>query len=200
MRRTSILVGLMAMLALPLEAGTVKEAFGSGILGVPWGASLTAVVGVFPQGDHVFALTPGCRAYWVKDGQTFLGVPRETSGVLFGFDAQDRLVVAAIAFDYARRDELRSALISLLGAPTSIGRRERTRRGSAADHLALGRHRGLPWAPRGVLVGLRPHFEAVEVEPEAAAQFVRVHPEVTLEVVHHLPGLAARVGCEVVLE
>ena len=99
-------------------AGSLKESFGGGVLGVPWGTTLTQVVGIYPQGDNLFALTPGCRAYWVKDGQPFLGIPRERSDVLFGFDKQDRVAIAAVAFEYERRDELHSMLISLLGAPT----------------------------------------------------------------------------------
>src|SRR5579862_5748189 len=71
-RRFCLLMSLLAVCATGL-AGTVKGSFGQGVLGIAWGTSLTSVVGVYPQGDHVFAVTPGCRAYWVKEGQPFLG-------------------------------------------------------------------------------------------------------------------------------
>ena len=99
------------------DADTLKEVFGRGVLGVPWGASLTDVVGTYAQGDHVFAVTPGCRAYWVKDGQTFLAVPRERNGVLFGFDKHNRVAIVTVAFPFERKDELRATLTSVFGLP-----------------------------------------------------------------------------------
>jgi hypothetical protein len=101
------------------SAGSLKEAFGAGVLGIPWGTSLTGVLGVYPQGDNTLASSEGCRAYWVKDGQAFLGVPRELNGVLFGFDKLNHFVVAEVAFAFERKEELRGTLISLLGVPTA---------------------------------------------------------------------------------
>jgi hypothetical protein len=86
------------------------------------------LVAVYPQGDHVFAVTPGCRAYWVKDGQEFLGIPRDGGGVLFGLDKQNRVAVAAVAFDFERKEELHTTLISLFGVPMFSNRTaEKTR-------------------------------------------------------------------------
>jgi hypothetical protein len=79
---------------------------------------------VYPQGDHVFAVTPGCRAYWVKDGQQFLGIPREGNGVLFGLDKQNHVAIAAVAFDFERKDELRTTLTSLFSTPMVSTRSE----------------------------------------------------------------------------
>src|SRR5580704_5156672 len=99
----SVWLLLLMSMAPTVKAGSVQDTFGSGVLGVLWGTSLTDVAGVYPQGDHVFAVTPGCRAYWVKDGQMFLGIPRERSGVLFGFDKQNHVAIASVAFEFERK-------------------------------------------------------------------------------------------------
>jgi hypothetical protein len=117
MRKHFILLVLLVATALSAHAASLKATFGSGILGVPWGSSLTDVVGMYPQGDHVFAVTPGCRAYWVKDGQTFLGIRREGHGALFAFDKTNHVGSAVVAFDFERKDELRTMLTSLFGTP-----------------------------------------------------------------------------------
>lgn len=111
------LIGLLILLVMATGAAAdpLKDTFGNGVLGVAWGAKLTEVVGLFPNGDHVYAVTPGCRAYWVKDGLTVLGVPRERNGALFGFDENNRVAVVAIAFPFERKDELRTTLTMLLG-------------------------------------------------------------------------------------
>jgi hypothetical protein len=122
MLRRLVFASLMSAFLLPAKASPFSQTFGNGILGVPWGAPLTSLVATFPQGDHMFAITPGCRAYWVKDGQPFLGIPREDRGTLFGLDKQNRVAIVSIAFDFSRKDELRSTLISLLGAPMASSR------------------------------------------------------------------------------
>jgi hypothetical protein len=114
---------LLAALATTAAAGKVETAFGAGVLGVPWGTTLTDLVGTFPQGDHMFAVTPGCRAYWVREGQSLLGIPRERNGVLFGLDKNNRVAIVAVAFSYDRREELRNTLASLLGAPSQPPKR-----------------------------------------------------------------------------
>lgn len=53
----------------------------------------------------------------MKDGQQFLGIPREGKGVLFGLDRQNHVAIAAIAFDFERKEELRMMLTSLFGTP-----------------------------------------------------------------------------------
>jgi hypothetical protein len=122
--RGSMARALMLSLALALlpslcGGGPAYETFRSGILGVPWGATLDDVVGLYPNGDHVFAVTPGHRAYWVKDRQPFLSVPRERNGVLYGFDENNRVAIVAVAFEFERKVELRNVLTSLLGPPRS---------------------------------------------------------------------------------
>jgi hypothetical protein len=94
------------------------------VLGVPWGTTLDDLVGTYPGGDHLFAVTPGHRAYWVKDGQTFLGIPRERNGVLYGLDEHNRVAIVAVAFDFERKLELRNALASLFGPPVSASASE----------------------------------------------------------------------------
>jgi hypothetical protein len=124
-KRIFILAALV-ITAVGARAADLNATFGGGLLGVPWGTPLTNVVGIYPQGDHLFAMTPGCRAYWVKDGQPFLGIPREGHGVLYAFDKNNRVGAASIAFDYERKDELQALLSSLFGTPNipshSIGR------------------------------------------------------------------------------
>ena len=114
------LILLLALNIAPAvcDAGSVYDTFRTGVLGVSWGTTLDELVGIYPAGDHMFAVTPGHRAYWVKDGQAFVGVPRERNGVLYGLDEQNRVVVAAVAFEFERKIELRNTLTSLFGPPT----------------------------------------------------------------------------------
>ena len=117
MLKRSFLLLVLSGSCFAASPDPVKATFGGGILGNPWGSSLTAVIGVYSQGDHLPAVTPGCRAYLVKDGQEFLGIPRQGRGVLFGFDRQNHVAIASVAFDFERRAELHSTLISLFGVP-----------------------------------------------------------------------------------
>jgi hypothetical protein len=117
MFRRLVLLVTVACLPAVCAGGSVLETFRQGILGVPWGASLDRLVSTYPQGDHVFAVTPGCRAYWVKDGQMFLGIPRERNGVIYGLDEHNRVAIAAVAFEFERKLELRNVLTSLFGVP-----------------------------------------------------------------------------------
>ena len=119
LRRFLVVLSFLGTSCLADSPDPIKATFGGGVLGIPWGTSLTSVIATYPQGDHVFAVTPGCRAYWVKEGQEVLGIPREGKGSLFGFDKQNHVVIAAVAFDFSRKEELRSTLILLLGAPAA---------------------------------------------------------------------------------
>ena len=96
-------------------ADPITDRFGSGVLGMQWGSSLDLIVGVFPQGDHIYATSPGNRAYVVRDDQEFLGVARDGHNVVYWFDANDRLESVTLSFPYERKDELLGALISLCG-------------------------------------------------------------------------------------
>jgi hypothetical protein len=115
-------VPLAALLLVPTlsDAGPPYETFRGGVLGVPWGATLDRVISVYPDGDNVFATTPGHRSYWVRDGATFLGVPRDRQGVQFGFDTENKLGIVAVAYAYERKEELRGVLTSLLGPPREV--------------------------------------------------------------------------------
>ena len=97
---------LLTTTCIAAPADSLKATFGGGVLGIPWGATLASVVGTYPQGDHVFAVTPGCRAYWVKEGQQFLGIPRDGKGVLLGMDRENHVAIASVAFDFERKVEL----------------------------------------------------------------------------------------------
>jgi len=116
MQRALVFLGLLVTCAF-CRAGPLANTFGTGVLGVPWGATLDQVVGVYPDGDNVFSTAPGHRSYWVREGAPFLGIPREGQGVLYGLDDQDHVVIASLAFGFERRVELQSALQSLLGVP-----------------------------------------------------------------------------------
>jgi hypothetical protein len=102
--------------AMCAHGGAIADNFGSGFSGIAWGASLDTVVGVFPNGDHVFSTTPGQRAYSVKDDQEIFGVPRQGHSILYGFGEQDEVVVVAASFPYERRDQLLGTLIATFGA------------------------------------------------------------------------------------
>jgi hypothetical protein len=117
MRKRFFVFFLLVATCVAAPADLVKATFGGGVLGIPWGATLASVVGTYPQGDHMFAVTPGCRAYWVKEGQEFLGIPRDGKGVLYGMDKENHVAIVSVAFDFERKAELHSTLISLLGPP-----------------------------------------------------------------------------------
>jgi hypothetical protein len=105
------------------SAGPIAERFGSDILGIPWNSSLDTVVGTLPVGDHVYATTPGQRAYLVRDDQDFMGVSRRGHNVLYGFGQKNELVAVVVSFPYERKEELIGALISAFGAPQGKMRR-----------------------------------------------------------------------------
>lgn len=135
---------LLAITLLTLPAlGSPADPFETlreGVLGVPWGATLDDVVALYPNGDHVFATTSGHRAYWVKEGQTFLGIPRERNGVLYGMNENNRLVVVAVAFEYEYKEQLLQTLVSLFGLPDKdVGK----------DSISYA------WESNGRLVGVR---------------------------------------------
>lgn len=99
------------------SAGPIAEHFVWGIFGVPWGTSLDSMVEMFPNGDHVYAITPGGRAYLVRDDQEFIGVARNGYNVLYAFDQKNELVGVSLMFPYERKQDLLRALISAFGAP-----------------------------------------------------------------------------------
>jgi hypothetical protein len=116
-----ILVSLLLVLSNAAVSGPISEQFRGGVNGAAWGASIDDVVGMFPPGDHVFANTRGERAYWVKDGLSFLNVPRDGQGTLFGFNESDVLSSVTLGFQYERKDQVLGALISVFGAPDRTG-------------------------------------------------------------------------------
>jgi len=114
-RRLVLLFTMLLPVICPADG--VAETFGSGVLGIPWGATLDQLTGVYPDGDNVFATSPGHRAYWVRDGADFLGVPREHQGVLYGLNSLDHVVTATVAFPFDRKEQVRSTLWMVLGQP-----------------------------------------------------------------------------------
>ena len=114
MKCTASLLALV--LCCPVaHAGPIADRFASGVLGMQWGSSLDSLVGVLPQGDHIYGTSPGNRAYVVKDDQDFLGVARRGHNVVYWFDEDDRVESVTLSFPYERKDELMGALISLSG-------------------------------------------------------------------------------------
>src|SRR5207302_567740 len=67
---------LLTTTCIAAPADSLKATFGGGVLGIPWGATLASVVGTYPQGDHVFAVTPGCREHVIQGGAA---ISRDTS-------------------------------------------------------------------------------------------------------------------------
>jgi hypothetical protein len=119
MRFRWILILTLSLSPMGAFAEDISSTFRDGIFGVPWGVPLDSVIGMFPEGDSVPLGIAGYQGFWVKDGQTFLGVVRERNGVLYGVDDRDGVSVAAIAFPYNRKEELLAALTQMFGPPTT---------------------------------------------------------------------------------
>lgn len=129
------------------HAGPIADRFASGVLGMQWGSSLDSLVGVLPQGDHVYATSPGNRGYLVKDDQDFLGVARRGHNIVYWFDENDRVESVTLSFPYERKDELMGALLSLCG---HAGRR-----------VTRGRSHLNVWGDDyGILISLKTTIEA----------------------------------------
>ena len=102
-------------------AGPIADQFEGGFNGATWGSSIDSLVSMFPPGEHVFATTPGGRAYWIKDPSPLLNVPRDGQSILFGFNEKDLLESITLGFAYERKEQVLGALMSAFGAPTSTG-------------------------------------------------------------------------------
>ncbi len=141
--------GLLSALMLFCQstfAGPIADRFGSGVLGMAWDSSLDSLVGVFPNGEHVYATTPGQRAYLVRDDQEFLGVVRTGHSLLYAFGSRENLVAVVFSFPYERKEELMGALISHFGQPQGTTRQ--------------GQQQSTQWRKdRGVYVVLRASLE-----------------------------------------
>ena len=116
MRFVRLLAPLL-LLTAAASAADIGSTFREGVLGVPWGASLDTLIGIYPDGEHSFATTPGQRSYAVRDGQTFLGIPREHASVRYGLDEQNKVAIVAVAYPFERKEELRDVLLQLFGPP-----------------------------------------------------------------------------------
>jgi hypothetical protein len=115
MKSLSLLL-FIAIFCRTTGAGAIADQFQGGFNGATWGSSIDDLVSMFPPGDHVFATTPGERAYWIKDPVPLLNVPREGQGILFGFDEHDALTSITIGFPYDRKEQIVGALMSAFGA------------------------------------------------------------------------------------
>jgi hypothetical protein len=102
-------------------AGPIADQFQGGFNGATWASSIDSLVGMFPPGEHVFATTPGGRAYWIKDQTPLLNVPRDGQSILFGFNEQDLLESITLGFAFDRKEQVLGTLISAFGAATSSG-------------------------------------------------------------------------------
>ena len=116
MKCTASLLALVLCCPVAL-AGPIADRFASDVLGMQWGSSIDSVVGVLPQGDHVYGTSRGNRGYLVKDDQEFLGVARRGHNIVYWFDENDRLESVTLSFPHERKYELMGALISLCGHP-----------------------------------------------------------------------------------
>jgi hypothetical protein len=115
------LLFLAVLLSRTAGAGPIAEQFQGGFNGATWGISLDSLVSMFPPGEHVFATTPGERAYLIKDQSPFLNVPRDGQSVLFGLNDKDLLESITVGFAYDRKEHVLGALISAFGAATATG-------------------------------------------------------------------------------
>jgi hypothetical protein len=110
-----ILLLTLSLSPMGAMAADISSTFRDGIFGVPWGAPLESVVGIFPEGDSLPIGMSGYLGFWVRDGQTFLGVIREKNGVLYDVDDKDGVTAASIAFPYNRKEELLAVLTQMFG-------------------------------------------------------------------------------------
>lgn len=122
MKALSLLL-LAVLCCSATRAGPIADQFQGGFNGATWGGSIDNIVSMFPPGDHVFAVTPGGRGYWVKDPVPLLDVPREGQGILFGFNESDALDSITLGFSYDRKEQVFGALISAFGAFERTGTR-----------------------------------------------------------------------------
>lgn len=144
MNRAALLLA-SALLCEYTFAGPIADEFGSGVLGMAWDASLDSVVGVFPDGEHVYATTPGQRAYLVRDDQEFMGVIRTGHSLLYGFGSTNNLVAVVFSFPYERKEELMGALLSNFGRPRETN--------------SNGQQQSAAWQDRGISIVLRTSLE-----------------------------------------
>jgi hypothetical protein len=122
MKNLSLLL-LSMLVPSAASAGPIADQFHGGFNGAAWGSSIDNLVSMFPPGDHVFAATPGERAYWIKDPVPLLDVPRDGQGILFGFNELDALESITVGFSHDRKEQVLGALISAFGAFDSAGTR-----------------------------------------------------------------------------
>ena len=111
------------LLSKVAAAGPIEDQFHGGFNGATWGSSIDSLVGMFPPGEHVFATTPGGRAYWIKDQTPLLNVPRDGQSILFGFNEQDLLESITLGFAFDRKEQILGALTVTFGVATSTGRK-----------------------------------------------------------------------------
>jgi hypothetical protein len=118
MIRALVFLGLIFAVRISV-AGPIADYFSSGYEGVAWGTSLTALVGVFPQGEHHFSTAPGERVYIVRNDEPLLGVPRLGATIQYHLGKDGGVESIAIGVPYERRDQLMGTLLSLFGGYAS---------------------------------------------------------------------------------
>jgi hypothetical protein len=110
-----LILGIMPTAAV--WAGPIAAQFGSGCGRVPWGMSLTELVGMMPAGDHYFSAVPGNHVYIVKNDDPLLGVPRTGMTVQYVTGRNDGVATIGLGVPYERREQLLAALIAQFGQP-----------------------------------------------------------------------------------
>jgi fluoride ion exporter CrcB/FEX len=110
---------ILTLFATASWSGPIASQFSSGHDGIPWGATLANVVGIFPSGQHYFATTTGGREYSLFSDVAFLGVPRIGMETQYGFDKDNRLYIVGINIPYEYREQLLGTLIASFGTYSS---------------------------------------------------------------------------------
>jgi hypothetical protein len=97
--------------------GPITDEFRGGYGGIPWGTTLTDLVGMLPSGRHYFAVTStaGERNYDVTSDEPLLGVPRRGMSVQYGIGKWSTVDIVGVSVPYERRDELLGVLIARFG-------------------------------------------------------------------------------------
>lgn len=106
---------LLLTLSLPCHAGPLKDAFGDGVFGVSWGATLQEVKKIHPGGgvNTYGAITH----YSIEDGRSILNVKREEDETLiFAFTGNpQRLTAVGANFGGSQYTEVLYALQGSFG-------------------------------------------------------------------------------------
>ena len=110
------LFAVALLISSAATAGPIADQYSAGYNGIKWDLPLADLVGMLPQGEHLFSTSPGHRVYVVVNDDPILGVPRAGMRMQYALGKNGGVESIAMGVSYERRDELLGALISQFGA------------------------------------------------------------------------------------